>query len=221
MRFMFWRDSYIIENMEDSIQISAVEPQKRKKDRYNIYADGQYVASLGAEAVVAYGIRTGAEIPETQLREAVEKDNAAYALDCAAATLAHGQRTRAELERKLKERGIDDAAAGAALDKLASYGYIDDAAYAAEFVRSMMETGRLGRKGVEYKLKEKGIAADVAAEAMKEYTAEEEREIAKRQLARMSGGGDLREQRRKLSAALIRHGFSYDVFSSLFSEEED
>jgi regulatory protein len=152
--------------MEETLYISAVEPQKRKKDRYNIYADGQYVASLGAEAIVTYGIKAETEIKAEALREAVEKDNAAYALDCAAAALAHGARTRAELERKLKARGIDEAAAGAALDKLASYGYVDDASYAAEFVRSAMETGNMGRIATEYKLKEKGVEAAVIKEAM-------------------------------------------------------
>lgn len=201
--------------------ISAVEPQKRKKDRYNIYSAGEYVASLGAEAIVIYGIRVGSEIPAETLRAAVEKDNAAYALDCAASVLAHGQRSRTELARKLRERGIDEAAAGAALDKLASYGYVNDAAYAAEFVQNMMETGRMGRKAVEYKLKEKGLSSEAVAVAMEAYTEEDERKIAKRQLAKMAGGGDPREQRRKISAALIRRGFSYDVISSIFSEDED
>lgn len=203
------------------MRISAVEPQKKKKDRYNIYAEGEYVASLGAEAIVTYAIRVGAEVSAEVLREAVEKDNAAYALDCAAHTLAHGMRTRKELARKLKERGIEEAAAEAALDKLTSYGYVDDTAYAAEFVRTMMDTGRMGRVAVEYKLKDKGLDSATIAEAMTAYTWEDEREIAKRHLAKMSGGGDVREQRRKLSAALIRHGFSYDIISSLFSEDED
>jgi regulatory protein len=206
--------------MEEFVYIGEIAPQKRKKDRYNIYADGEYIASLGAEAIVTYGIRAGAQIPAETLREAVEKDNAAYAFDCAAAILAHGLRTRAELSRKLKERDIEEAAIEAALDKLASYGYVDDAAYAAEYVRGIMEAGSLGRMAVEYKLKEKGIAKAAVAEAMSEYTEEEEREIAKKQLSRLARGGDMREQRKRISAALIRHGFAYDVIASLFSEDE-
>lgn len=221
MRFKFYAVSFIIENMEDTMHISAVEPQKRKKDRYNIYADGEYVASLGAEAVVVYGIRPGAQIPAQALREAAQKDNAAYAFDCAAATLAHGRRTRTELVRKLKERGLDEAAIEAALDKLTTYGYVDDAAYAAEFVRSMMEAGKLGRMAVEYKLKEKGVPAAIAREAMQAYGEDEERDIARRLMGRLAGGGDAKEERKRVSAALVRHGFAYGVISSLFSEDED
>jgi regulatory protein len=218
---MFCGASFIIKNMEDIQRISAVEPQKRKKDRYNIYADGEYIASLGAEAIVVYGVKPGAEIAAAVLREAVEKDNAAYAFDCAAAILAHGMRTRADLTRKLGERGLGEGAVCAALDKLESYGYVNDAAYAAEYVRTMRETGTLGRMAVEYKLREKGVAASVAAEAMEDYTEEDERDNARRQLARLARGGDIREERRRISAALVRHGFAYDVISSLFSEDRE
>ena len=203
------------------MRIDEIQPQKRKKDRYNLYADGQYVASLGAEALVTHGIRAGAEISASVLREAVEKDNAAYAFDCAAATLAHGMRTRSELSRKLKDRGIDEAAVETALDKLESYGYVNDATYAAEYVRSAMEAGRLGRMAVEYKLKEKGVPTAIVKEAMEAYDEEDEREIAQRQLARLVRDGDLKEQRRRITATLIRHGFAYGVIASLFSEGEE
>jgi regulatory protein len=170
---------------------------------------------------VTHGIRIGMEIPASVLREAVEKDNAAYALDCAAATLAHGMRTRAELSRKLTERGIDEAAIEVALDKLESYGYVNDAAYAAEYVSSAMEAGNLGRIAVEYKLKEKGVPAAIMREAMEAYGEEDEREIARHQLARLVKDGGLREQRQRITATLIRHGFAYNVIASLFSEDMD
>lgn len=206
--------------MEENIRIEEIQPQKRRKDRYNLYSGGEYMGSLGAEAIVAYGIRAGIEIPVSTFREAVEKDNAVYAFDSAAAILAHGQRSRTELVRKLKDRDIDEAAIETALCKLASYGYVDDKAYAAEYVRGVMEAGSLGRMAVAYKLKEKGISAEVAAEAMAAYTEEDEREIAKRMLSKLIRAGDMREQKKRISAALIRHGFAYDVIRSLFSEDE-
>jgi len=211
----------IIKNMEEKLRIDEIQSQKRKKDRYNLYSDGQYIASLGAEALVTHGIRVGAEISVSVLREAVEKDNAAYAFDCAAATLAHGMRTRAELERKLKDRGIDEAAIETALIKMEAYGYVNDAAYASEYVSSAMEAGRLGRMAVEYKLKEKGVPKAVVKEAMEAYDEQDEYEIAQRLLARLAKDGDIREQRKRITATLMRHGFAYSVIASLFSEVDE
>lgn len=223
MRFMFGVNSFIIENMEDISIVSAVEPQKKNKDRYNVYVDGEYAASLGAEALVTFGIREGAAVNRNALKEAVHRDNAQYAFDTAAGLLAHKMRTRAELGQRLAERGIDEAAAHEALDKLAAYGYVDDEKFAGEYVRSAVQTGRWGRKAVAYRLKEKGLSQSVIDAALGEYTEEDERRIARRQMeaaARRLKGVEARRQRQRIYAALARHGFDYDVISALLAASE-
>lgn len=222
MRFMFQMNSFIIENMEDRSVVSAVEPQKKNKNRYNVFVDGEYTASLGAEALVTFGIREGAAVDMETLKEAVSRDNAQYAFDSAVKLIAHKMRTRAELKERLAERGIDEAAVQDALDKLASYGYVDDAAFAGEYVRSAMQTGRWGRKAVEYRLKDKGIEPNVIDEALKEYTEEDEKRIARKQLQAAAGrlkGVEARKARQKEYAALARHGFDYGVISELLEAE--
>ncbi len=218
MRFKFWLNSFIIENMEEKSVVSAVEPQKKNKDRYNVYLDGEYAASLGAEALVTFGIREGATVDVETLKEAVSRDNAQYAFDSAVKLLAHKMRTRTELTDRLKERGIDEAAVEDAMDKLASYGYVDDKAFAGEYVRSAMQTGRWGRKALEYRLKEKGIEQSVIDDALSEYSEEDERRIARKQLDAAAGrlkGVEARKARQKAYAALARHGFDYGVISEL------
>ena len=222
MRFMFQMNSFIIENMEDRSVVSAVEPQKKNKNRYNVFVDGEYTASLGAEALVTFGIREGAAVNTDTLKEAVSRDNAQYAFDSAVKLIAHKMRTRAELKDRLTERGIDEAAVEDAMDKLASYGYVDDAAFAGEYVRSAMQTGRWGRKAVEYRLKDKGIEPNVIDEALKEYTEEDEKRIARKQLQAAAGrlkGVEARKARQKEYAALARHGFDYSVISELLEAE--
>ena len=224
MRFMFWPNSFIIENMEEKSVVSAVEPQKKNKDRYNVYLDGEYAASLGAEALVTFGIREGTAVDMETLKEAVSRDNAQYAFDSAVKLIAHKMRTRAELTDRLIERGIDESAVEEAMDKLASYGYVDDKAFAGEYVRSAVQTGRWGRKAVEYRLKEKGIEQSVIDEALLEYTQEDERQIAQKQLAAAAGrlkGVEARKARQKIYAALARHGFDYGMITELLSGEDE
>lgn len=218
MRFKFSLYSFIIENMEEKNVVSGIEPQKKNKDRYNVFLDGEYAASLGAEALVTFGIREGAAVDMETLKEAVSRDNAQYAFDSAVKLLAHKMRTRAELTDRLIERGIDEAAVEVAMEKLASYGYVDDKAFTGEYVRSAMQTGRWGRKAVEYRLKEKGIEQSVINDALAEYTEEDERRIAQKQLESAAGrlkGVEARKARQKVYAALARHGFDYSVISEL------
>ena len=223
MHFMFPSLCFIIENMEELLTITAIEPQKRKKGRYNIYADGEYVASLGAEAIVKAGIRTGAPISRKALDDAVLADNVQYAFDSAVALLAHGRRTRGELEQRLRSRGVAEEAIAPALDKLESYGYVDDMAYAQEFVRSDIASGRWGRAAVAYRLREKRLPRDIIDQAMLCYTEEEEKRNARRQLEALisQNTGDKRQARQKAYAALARRGFSSDIINDLLSEADN
>lgn len=209
--------------MEGKLTITAIEPQKRKRDRYNIYADGEYVASLGAETVVRMNLKTGATVSSGALHSAVLADNVQYAFDSAAALLAHSMRTRGELVQRLHEKGIADEAIEPAMEKLASYGYVDDTAYAREFVRSAVSAGRWGKLTVAWRLKEKGLDRAAVEEAMAGYTDEDEMRNARRQLEAVlpRGSGDERGRRQKAFAALSRHGFSYNIISTLFSEADE
>jgi regulatory protein len=214
---------FIIENMEETLTITAIEPQKRRKNRYNIYADGEYIASLGAEAVIKAGIKAGAAVSQKALHDAVLADNVQYAFDSAITLLAHGMRTRGDLEQRLRGRGIAEAAIAPAMDKLESYGYVDDMAYAREFVRSDIASGRWGRMAVAHRLREKRLPREIIDQAMLCYTDEEERHNARRQLnALMSKNtGDKRQVRQKAYAALMRRGFSSDIINDLLSEADD
>ena len=223
MHFMFLSLCFIIENMEELLTITAIEPQKRNKDRYNIYADGEYAASLGAEAIVKAGIKTGAPISKKALDDAVLADNVQFAFDSAVKLLAHGMRTRGDLEQRLRGRGIAEEAIVPALDKLESYGYVDDMAYAREFVNSDIASGRWGRAAVAHRLREKRLPREIIEQAMLAYTEEEERENARRQLEsiKSKSAGDKRQMRQKAYAALARRGFSSDIINDLFSEADD
>ncbi len=215
---MFCGNSFIIENMEEKLVISAIEPQKRKKDRYNIYAHGEYIASLGAQTLVSFGIGTGGAIDEETLNRAVLQDNAQYAFDMAASLLAHKMRTRSELSHRLAERGICDDAISAALDKLETYGYINDAAYAKEYVQSAVSSGRLGRRAVQYRLGKLGLPREITEEAMALYTEDDEKEAAQKQLNLLLSRHSGEDKKRKAFDALARRGFDFDIINSLLAE---
>lgn len=217
--------------MDNDVLISAVSPQKKKKDRFNIYVDGEYAASLGAEACAVFGIRAGAQVSADVLADAVFEDNTRYAFDSAVAMLARKRRTRFEIISRLSDRGIDTNAIDAALEKLSGYGYVDDAAYARDYVESAITAGRHGRKVVAHKLRQKGIDDDTIDSALLAYTDDIARDIASRQITalRRQHIGDTpaedafqqKKARQKIYAALARRGFDYDIINTLLSGDDD
>jgi len=210
--------------MENEFVITAIEQQKRKKDRYNIYTDGEYNCSLSAESIVVFGIKEGGAVGEDELIRAVKADNTQYAFDSAVNLISYKMRSKKELRDKLAAKKIDEAAIESAIEKLENYGYVNDHTYAKEFVQSSITGGRYGSKVIEYKLKQKGIDDDVIAYAMEEFVQEHELVIAKQQLSALKkkySSLDKRKARQKIYAALLRRGFGSDIISTVLSGEED
>lgn len=204
--------------------IGAVEPQKKKKDRYNIYIDGEYAASLGAETCVVFGIKAGITIDEHIFKEAITNDNTKYAFNSAISLLSHKMRTKSELLSRLTDKGIHEDAVLAAIEKLMQYGYVDDKAYAKEYVESEILSGKHGKKVIEYKLKTKGIDDDVIEDALTLYTFDTEKEIARKSVCTLRTryrNDDAVKQRRKIFSALSRHGFDYDIINTLLCEDDE
>ncbi len=200
----------------ENVLITAVEPQKKKKDRYNVFVDGEYFASLGAEACAVFGVRAGESISELRLKEAIAQDNERYAFDSGLALLARSMRTKKEVEKRLAEKNIDEGAISAAIKKLEEYGYINDSEYAGEYVQSAIRSGK-PRRAAEYALREKGIERGVLDEAIKAYTREAEEETARKAAQALRRGG---KDNKQIWAALARRGFDYDIIGSCLSEEE-
>jgi len=78
--------------------------------------------------------------------------------------LARREYARAELREKLIATGAARDEVDAVLDGLAAQGYLSDARYAHALVRQ--KQGAYSRRAIAETLKAKGVAADVAAEAL-------------------------------------------------------
>lgn len=122
-------------------------------------------------------------------------------------------RTRQELAQALQRKGIPADAARTVLERFDDVGLIDDGAFAEQWVRSRHTTRGLGRRALAVELRRKGVADDVAGEALAEIDTEAEerraRELVYRKLRNLRTDSD--EQRaaagRKLVGMLARKGY--------------
>ncbi|HUS23350.1 MAG TPA: regulatory protein RecX [Candidatus Binatia bacterium] len=79
--------------------------------------------------------------------------------------LARREHSAAELQRKLRQRGVEADVAASAVSALADSGLQSDERYAEMLVRSRVGQG-FGPLRIEAELRQAGIAADVAAAAL-------------------------------------------------------
>ncbi|SFE05460.1 regulatory protein [Actinopolyspora alba] len=136
--------------------------------------------------------------------------------------LAIRARSRAELLRALLRGGVAPETAEEVLDKFVAAGLVDDAAFAAEWVRGRHRQRGLGRGALREELREKGIEEETAAEALHEVDTDSEveraRELVRRKSRGMSGV-EPRARMRRLLGMLARKGYGQALAFRVVREE--
>lgn len=84
------------------------------------------------------------------------------AFDTAIYYLTFRDRSRKELCDKLTEKGYEEAEIAEAVEKLMSYGYIDDERYASSYIRNQMRAK--GRRRITMELSGKGVDSEMTRE---------------------------------------------------------
>jgi regulatory protein len=128
--------------------------------------------------------------------------------------LAMAPRSRAQLEKKLRQRGCADDVAEQVLDRMTEVGLIDDEAYAEILVRSKQSGRGLARKALAHELRKQGIDGEVAEGALSQVAPSDERDKAEELVAkklRTMHGLDATTQARRLAGMLARKGYSGEV----------
>src|SRR4051795_3425494 len=93
--------------------------------------------------------------------------------------LAVRPRTRAELAKALARREISDEVIAEVLDRYDEVGIIDDAAFARAWVSSRHHGRGLARRALASELRQRGVAAEVASEALEVLDEDEEAATAR------------------------------------------
>lgn len=125
-------------------------------------------------------------------------------------------RTRAELAERLTKRGYCDDVSERVLDRLAQVGLIDDADFAAQWVRSRRIHAGKGKRALAAELRTKGVDNDVITAALADIDAGAERDRAEQLVAdklrreKLADGDDTKVLRR-LVGMLARRGYSQSM----------
>lgn len=119
--------------------------------------------------------------------------------------------SRRELERTLRDAGIDEEGVARECDRLARVGLLDDGALAQKLVAILQERKGLGRTAIAAELTRRLLAPAAIEYALDLVDTGDElaraRELARKRAAQL-GGLDRETAARRLSAFLARRGYS-------------
>jgi regulatory protein len=207
--------------------ITALQVQKKNKDRVNVYLDGRF--AFGLAAIEAARLRRGQPLSDDEIAALQDRDETHKAHEAALGYLDYRPRSVDEIRRHLKKNFEPDVR-DEVVERLANVGLLDDRAFARYWLENRADLRPRGERALRQELRLKGVHDDVIAEALAEGHSEDEAAYrAAAAQARKVHAAVPVEFRRKVEAYLVRRGFSYDtardaaarVWRELHDEEKD
>lgn len=192
--------------------ITAIEAQKRRRDRVNVFLDGGFAFSLGIEVVGERGLHSGQALTDSQIEELERADLFQKCLNAALRFLSYRPRSEAEIRTRLR-RGFEGETIDRVLLQLKARGMIDDAAF-AQFWREDRESfSPRSRRLLKLELRRKGVDLELVGAVLEGIDEEESAYRAAQRRVRLLAREDHDTFKRKLGPFLRRRGFSYEVIS--------
>ena len=195
------------------MRIDRIQPSGRKKGRILVFLEDGSLLKITEQELLDFGLRPGDELDGEALERLKSAAGVSDVKTTAADLIGRRAMSRAELERKLREKGASESDARYAGEWLEAIGAINDADYAALLVRHCGQLGH-GPARAREKLREKGVPKELWDDALEELPDPAEA-IDAFLRTKLRGELDQREKKR-LSDALLRRGFAWpDVKAGL------
>ncbi len=190
--------------------ITAIEAQKRGRERVSIFLDGKFAFGVGRSVVEEHGLHPGQVLSDSQVEELAAADLVGKCLNAALRLLSYRPRSEAEIRTRLSRRFNGETIEGVIL-QLRERQMIDDVAFAAFWREARDSFSPRGRRLLKVELRHKGVDPEVIDEVLDGIDDEESAYRAAQKRGRTLAKEDYETFRRKLGAFLRRRGFSYGV----------
>jgi regulatory protein len=212
------------------MQVTAITPARRREGRFDVVVDGSVTATLSIEAIERLHLSVGTIVDDLLSAALARETGIVATYDRALNLLALRARSASEMRRALIRKGEPPDQVDAAIERLLRAGFLDDASFAKQFVRSRAVGGGLSRRRVQQELRRRGVSPELADAAIQEVFADERvddsqaLERAARKKLKTLGRVDEPTRKRRLYAYLARRGYdSHDigrVINSLISASD-
>ncbi len=190
-------------------RITAIEPQVRHANRFNLYVDDHFV--LGLSAILAGRLRVGLVLTDEELKKLEQDEAFETAYEKALRFLEPRPRSTTEVKQHLLKKQIIMEVADHVIERLSESGLLDDAAFAKYWVENREQFRPRAARALRFELKRKGLSNADITEAVGEMDESDSAYRAGANRAKRWRNLERREFAEKLTAFLIRRGFSYSV----------
>ena len=189
------------------MKIERIEASKHKQERILVFLEGGRLLRVTENELLHFDLHPGLDIDPRVVVELEQAGTRSETRVRAANLVSARPMAKSALTKKLRAHGASEEDAVDAADWLEELGALDDAAYAALLVRHYSASG-YGAARIRDELFRRGVAREYWDEAL--ANAPDAGETIGRLLAqKMRGGVPDERERQRLTAMLLRRGFSW------------
>jgi regulatory protein len=198
-------------------RVTGLKVQRRNPNRINVYLDGAFAFSL--QRISAAWLSIGQDLSDAEISKIRHADETEVIYQSALRLLGYRQRTAAELEKRLLQKGYDTGQVRDVVVRLLENHLLDDQRFAEAWVSDRVTFHPRSQRLMRYELYQKGLDQQVVEQAMAQAGDDEPRALAAARKS-LNRWADLpaKEFVQKCAAYLARKGFSGSVCFSTARE---
>lgn len=189
-------------------KITEISTQKHDAKRCNVYLDGEFFCGMQLFVIMKNRLKVGMEIDERELNRIVVESEKETANQLAFNYVSKGLRTEKQVRDYLKKKEFLPEAVDEAIEKLKSYGYVNDQTFGYNYLSQ--NKGGKGKRLISFELKMKGVSEKDIEQVMLDAPNEEESAFRVAQKFMKSKECSF-ENLGKCYRRLVSKGFDYDV----------
>ena len=196
--------------------ISAVEPWKKSMSA--VYIDGEYAVTLDTMTLIKNHIKAGAEISDEELHSLIQQSEKQRANEKALNLITYRDHSKKELKEKLSRTYSEETAEEIA-EKMQEAGLVNDEEYARKYAEELLRKKHMSMRGIEFKLREKGISSEIIQIIKEELEFDPVSEIQQVLAKKYPTYAQDEKVKKRAIAALQRLGWSWSDIKNAMNNE--
>lgn len=213
------------------LQITDISPQKRKKERYNVFVNDKFSFAANAEIVLKNNLKVGKNISQELIDKITKEDQSTKLMDRVMNFLSFRPRSEKEIRDYLAKKianneniKFNQASQSPLIDqiikKLKKYHFINDLEFAKLWIASRSSSSNSkGINLVKFELLKKGINKEIVEKVL-EKTPNQVNLAQKALEKKIKKWQKLPtfEKKKKIYQFLVNRGFDFETIEEVFAK---
>jgi regulatory protein len=199
------------------MKITSIKQQVKNSERFSIFIDKRYAFSLTSNDLITAGLKVGQEIDSETLDELKDRASLSKATTRSYHLLSYRARSEWEIYSYLNRQKYDNEIIDTVIERLKREGYINDLAFATEWVKNRSSSKNSSVRKLRQELSQKHVDREIISQAIEDADVDEFSKLKTliEKLKRQSRYDD----ELKLMQYLSRQGYGYDDIKKALSSD--